>query len=134
MNVQILREAGYDEALLGLSLSYDQPVERMGAVAAKLAAHDSGENKFLESMIVWLDIVAPRNWWQQFGTYRVGVTKQSGSTMHTLLRRPLTQKDFATPLPDGWLPLLNSLIATRDLDRLKDYLPEGFLQRRILPA
>ena len=29
MKVHVLREAGYEEALLGLSLSYNQPIEKM---------------------------------------------------------------------------------------------------------
>jgi len=132
VEVIILREAGYQEALLGLSLSYDQPIDRMPDVACKLAGRDNGENKFLESIAVWLDVTAPRYWWQQFDTYRVGVTKQSASTMHTLLRRPLTQDDFEGGLSHETLQRLNWLIGKRDLEAVKRELPEGFRQRRIV--
>jgi len=132
MEVIILREAGHQEALLGLSLSYDQPIDRMSDVARKLAGRDNGENKFLESIAVWLDVTAPRYWWAQADTYRVGVTKQSASTMHTILRRPLAQGDFERPLPEDTLAKLNALIDARNFDDLKNQLPEGFLQRRIV--
>lgn len=132
MKVQVLREAGYEEALLGLSLSYNQPIEKMARVANRLYCHDDGHNKFLESMAVWLDIVAPRYWWQQFDTYRVGMTKQSESTMHTLMKRLLTQEDFEHPIHPATLERLNDLIAVRDFETVKIELPEGFLQRRVV--
>jgi hypothetical protein len=132
MKVQVLREAGYEEALLGLSLSYNQPVEKMSRVANRLYCHDDGHNKFLESITVWLDIVAPRYWWQQFDTYRVGMTKQSESTMHTLMKRPLAQNDFEHPIHPATLERLNDLIAVRDFETVKIELPEGFLQRRVV--
>ena len=132
MQTIILREAGYAEALLGLSLSYNAPIEKMPAVAERLAAKDDGHNKFLESIVVWLDITAPRYWWAQFDTYRVGVTKQSESTMHTALKRPLTQNDFAGWLHAETLERINQLIAARDLVQLKRELPEAFLQRRVV--
>jgi hypothetical protein len=132
VDVTILREAGYEEALLGLSLSYNRPVETMAGVAQRLCHKDGGHNKFLETMVVWLDITAPRYWWQQFDTYRVGMTKQSESTMHTLLRRPLRQDDFEGGIHPGTLSRLNALIAAREFEQVKRELPEAFVQRRIV--
>ena len=134
MQVTILNECGYDEALLGLSLSYNQDPELMPNVARKLCHKDGGHNKFLEAIVVWLDITAPRYWWSQFDTYRVGVTKQSESTMHTILRRPLSQEGFAHPIPWPLLEHLNLLIAEGQLEEVKWNLPESFLQRRIVCA
>jgi hypothetical protein len=143
MNVTILREAGYTEALLGLSLSYDQDPANMPAVADRLATRDDGHNKFLESIVVWLDITAPRYWWQETATYRVpqdgedgfqpsGITTQSASTMHTLLRRELTPGDFEYGCHSTILDLLNEGIQSHNLVWVKAHLPEGFLQRRIV--
>lgn len=132
MKIMVLREAGYNEAMLGLSLSHNQSVERMPEVAARLYNKDGGHNKFLESMMVWLDITAPRHFWQQFDTYRVGVTKQSESTEHTLLKREITQDDFDKPIGHVTLERLNLLRTFHDMDGLKNELPEGFLQRRIV--
>ena len=126
MEIKILREAGLEEALIGIGLSYDVP----GVVsrAVKLSHLDGGHNKFLESIVLWLDITAPRYFWQQFDTYRTGVTKQSQSTMHTLSSKEFTQTDFEHPIPQNLLNILNTL----PKERLKNILPEGFLQRRIV--
>lgn len=133
MQVKILTERGYDEAMLGLSLSYNQPTERMPTVTGKLLKTGrDGEKKFLEFISVWLDITAPRYWWQQFDTYRIGVSRQSESTMHTILRKPLEQGDFAQPIPEVFLGTLNHLIREREFTLVKNLLPEGFLQRRIV--
>jgi hypothetical protein len=118
--------------MLGLSLSYNQPVAKMPAVAARLLPRGGSHVKFLESIAVWLDITAPRYWWQQFDTYRIGITKQSESTMHTLLKRPLVQADLERPIPETVLDALNERIAAKRFDEVKALLPEGFLQRRIV--
>ena len=148
MRVIVLSESGYAEALLGLGLSYGQTsgqtweefladnvmLGKLEQIARKLSAKDSGENKFLESIAVWLDIQAPRFWWQQMATYRIGVSTQSESTMRTLLRRPFQPNDFEFPLPQETWARLQALVDARQLTDLKNELPEGFLQRRIVCA
>jgi len=124
MQVRVLEEAGYKWAMLGLSLSFRQDPDRMDSVAMRLAHKGDGHNKYLEQMVVWLDIVGPRYWWQQFDTYRVGVSKQSESTMHTITKRPLTQEDFEHPIPKGWLDA-NYLALQRMVRQRRDHrLPE----------
>lgn len=132
MKVRIIEEHGYSSALVGLSLSYDQDSARMSAVAEKLRFKGEGHNKFLETIMVWMDIDAPRYFWQQFDTYRIGVTKQSQSTMHTMAARPLQQSDFEHPIPNEHLHHLNMLIADEKWQDVKRDLPESFLQRRIV--
>lgn len=131
IEVKVILEAGYGPAMLGLSLSYQRPVETMPAVALRLHDQDDGHNKFLESIKVWLDITMPRYWWQEFDTYRIA-TKQSESTMHTLMRQPLTQANFVVDIPDATLARVNELIAAQDWLQAKRELPESFLQRRIV--
>jgi len=133
MKTIVLREAGYDEAMLGLSLSYNQDVKNMPKVARKLTKRGGSHEKFLESIAIWLDVTAPRYWWSQFDTYRIGVTKQSESTMHTILNRPLGKEDFEhSDIYAPHLKSLNTLIARGDFDSVKRHLPEAFLQRRIV--
>ena len=134
MKVTILREAGYEEAMLGLSLSFNADPSRMPARAAKLAKMDpaSGEVKFLEAIAVWLDVTAPRYWWSQFDTYRAGVSKQSESTMHTLMRTVLEAHHFEGGIDETILGALNNAISTNDFGYAKRHLPESFLQRRIV--
>lgn len=134
MEVTIIKEAGYDEAILGLSLSYNkEPGERMRIVAEKLAPMGNGHNKFLESIAVWMNVRAPLDWWAEMDTYRVGMTKQSQSTVHTLGRRRLRHDDFEEQIPQNHLSYINSCIDGKaPVHFLKKMLPCGFLQRRIL--
>jgi hypothetical protein len=130
IDVQVLNESGFNEAIVGITLSHGASVERALEIAPKLALKDGGHNKFLESIMVWLDVRAPRYWWIQADTYRMS-TKQSESTMHTILKRPLNNSDFSLPLSQPHLKYLNDLIELKQFEELKALLPEGFLQRRI---
>lgn len=132
MFVQVIEEHGYFSAMLGLSLSYNQDVARMPGVADKLKFKGNGHNKFLESIQVYLNLDAPRYFWQQLDTYRCGITKQSESTMHTVLRAKLTQENFEDPIPPFYLEYLNELVEAKEFKQLKNDMPEGFLQRRIV--
>lgn len=133
MEVKVLNEQGITEALLGLSLSFNNTKADMMTVATRLAHKGKGHNKFLESMVVWIDMNAPRSFWQQYDTYRVGVTKQSESTMHTILRHPFTAEDFDTEdMSIALINLLNTFRAEGDWKKLKDHLPESYLQRRVV--
>ena len=128
-------EAGYEPALYGMSLSHSldpqYPLDEKRMVrAAKLAPMQGGHNRFLESIMLWLDVNAPRYWWQQADTYRLS-TKQSASTMHTILKGQLSNDDFAVPMPQSWLDHLNAEIETGALDSVKALLPESFMQRRL---
>jgi hypothetical protein len=142
MKIEILKEAGYEEALLGLGLSYgltdgitditlDKDVfNKVINASEKLYNKEGGHNKFLESMIVWLDVTAPRFWWSEADTYRLG-TKQSASTMHTMMKTPFTMDMFEYEIPDELLNTLEFHRKINDFMSLKNILPEGFLQRRI---
>lgn len=130
IEVKVLREAGYKEALYGISLNKNQPISNMPRVAKRLAHFDGGHNKFLEQIEVWLEVRAQRHWWQEADTYRLS-SKNSESTMHTLMNRELEQSDFARPIPGAYLSFLNNIMREQGLIELKDYLPEGFLQKRM---
>lgn len=154
MEVLKLEEAGYESALFGLSTSFmpegssyfewwtPEKREQMIRLSKKQAHMDGGHNKFLESMITWFRIRAPRGWWQEYDTYRLE-TKQSASTMHTIQKRPLTIDDFEKGTDMRSVALCNILLkeitdnftkkgrlSDEDLQRVKWNLPEGFLQTR----
>lgn len=143
MQTLVIREAGYKEAILGLSLSYGQrwtPSDEMKAynVALRLSSKGDGHNKFLESMCVWIDVTAPRFWWSEMDTYRVGITKQSESTMHTL-RRAISNGGVQDHMfergcvTDDTVDALEATVKYgKDIEIVKLYLPESFLQRRII--
>lgn len=139
----VLNECGYNEALLGLSLSYyregDDLMEwwtpekfaKAEKRARALAFKGGGHNKFLASIFVWAVIRAPRGWWQEYDTYKVATTANSSSTMHTLSKQPLTRANFAEETDQSQIDLINKLIAENaDITTLKMNLPEGFLQTR----
>lgn len=157
MQVTVINESGYEEALYGLSLSFkdratnysewwtSERYEKMKALSFKMFNKDGGHNKFLESMVVWIDIEAPRGWWQEFDTYRVGTTKQSESTMHTIQKRPVTLDDFEECTHLSMVVAFNEILRDvtenfsntkplhdTDLERIKNSLPEGYLQRRVV--
>ena len=49
----------------------------------------------LKSIKVNMSINAPIYWWKEFDTYKVGTTANSTSTMHTLMKNNISEKDFA---------------------------------------
>ena len=144
MKVLVRKESGYEQAVEGIGYSFGvEDQERLYGVADKLADKDGGHNKFLESMMVWIEINAPRYWWQEFDTYRVGTTKQSESTIHTICKKHVTNEDFSHNIIPAMIDYLNILIAeyntVEDKDRKKEVfelikanLPEGYLQKRMV--
>lgn len=138
MKVKVLSEHGYEEAMLGISLSWASNPDRAKQIAPNLAHKQGGHAKFLESIYVWLDVTLPRGVWQEADTYRIS-TKQSESTMHTITKRRLTTEDFENgEIYHRTLDYLNGLISLYNKNKdketflkIKYSLPEGFLQRRI---
>lgn len=145
MEVVVVEEHGLESALRGMAYSFrdrSEPLDqwweskkdRAYQRAAKLAHMDGGHNKFLESVQVWLDVDACRSFWSQMDTYRSGVTKQSDSTMHTLAKRPPADSDFEEGTDKRVIELFKVLWEEnkKDVTVLKDNLPEGYLQRRMI--
>lgn len=151
MEIRLMRMEGLSEALFGIGLSYgltseyegwdDVPFDRrmkLQEIAAKLCKAGAGEDKFLRQVACWWDVRAPRYWWAEADTFKVGTVAQSESTMHTIMNRDLVQEDFEEPIHPGALKVLNLLIGDYKKSKnghlfmqLKNDLPEGFLQRRI---
>ena len=152
MRYKVLHCAGYEQAVLGMMLSYGKTSfddftatdEDIYRVATKLAPMDGGHNKFLEQIQYWILIQAPLFWWKQADTYRVGISKSSESTMHKSWKNGLTQEMFETPIFQDTLNNLNKFIDEYNADKttterkayLQDLiignLPDGYLQTRLL--
>ena len=152
MQIENLLEGDKEGAMLGLALSYYDNSKPIGdwwdaerqrktlVISNRLAHKGDGHNKFLRACTVELLIRAPRYWWSEFDTYKVGTATQSESTMHTLDKRPPQIDDFCGyTSPDAYYAFANKwhqYDADRKagrkvcLDELKAALPEGFLQRR----
>lgn len=158
METIVLEIGGVSPALFGMGLSHGVTsmetarrasiapgdVTRLVKRADALAGKDGGHNKFLESVILWISVRAPRYWWQEKDTYR-HLSKQSESTMHTLHKWKLTRDDFMEgEIYEQHLQYLNDLITlyreakeagdlpamNNVLLKIKRNLPEGFLQTR----
>ncbi len=68
----------------------------------KLIAGGPEHRKFLRQIFVSVDITAPLYWWKEASTYKVGTVANSCSTMHTLMKEPITKECFSfDTIPDG---------------------------------
>lgn len=146
MQVKILREAGYEEAVRGMAYSYHDreiPVEEWWSEeqfcksqkrATLLSGKGGGHDKFLRQIMLWVDIEAARCWFSEFDTYKVGTVAQSESTMHKLSKRPPTENDFEEGTSWRVIEAFKQVWedSRGDVTTLKMNLPEGFLQRRIV--
>lgn len=154
MNVKLIHETGYISALFGIGLSFgltsgmsivelsQAPARglllKLENIALKLSKEHGGEDKFLRQLLVTFDITAPRYWWTEMDTYKVGTVAQSESTMHTILKRPITLADFAIDSPDSnigyFIEVLNQLREAKKFRELIQMLPQSYMQRRIWSA
>lgn len=105
--------------------------------------------KYLRMIQVWADIYAPRFWWSEYDTYRIGTSANSESTMHKILQENFNERDFEWMFENGdwdieaefrdYLNLLKTVRdrANADSDHKEHYqqllkcmLPESFIQKR----
>lgn len=61
----------------------------------RLIRAGSSHRKFLRQIFVSVDITAPRYWWTELDTYKVGTTANSCSTMHKITAKEFTLDDFS---------------------------------------
>ena len=131
LDVKVIEEAGFNSAMIGISFNKDQTLLNMPRVAGKLAPKDFGHNKFLEQIIIWMVVRAPRYVWQEMDTFRLS-SKSSQSTMHTILKNELQPNNFECEDIDAdYLTKLNEILNLGDLVKLKRMLTEGFMQKRM---
>jgi hypothetical protein len=88
VKVEVLREAGYEEALLGLSLNKRRGImrepkserqgriERAAPVLERLAGKGRGHDKILRMIRVWMLVEAPLFWWGHMDQYKIDKTDQ----------------------------------------------------------
>jgi hypothetical protein len=106
-------------------------------LAKKLVLAGSEHAKFTRMIGVSADFVLPLFLWNEFDTYKVGVTRLSCSSMHRLGTRALTSDDFEGGLVDpGGLARLNALgdeyRASKSFElryQMRAALPWSYLQR-----
>lgn len=99
LEIEILETAGFKPAIYGIRNSYKSH-ERSSQAAdqdlmEKLIKAGPEHRKFLRMMMAWVNIRAPFYWLKQLDAYKIGITQNSESTMHTLLRDGLSLEDFS---------------------------------------
>lgn len=52
-------------------------------------------SKFMRMINVSCDITAPRYWWTEYDTYKIGTVRNSCSTMHKISAKEFEQSDFS---------------------------------------
>ncbi len=171
MNFNTLDVQGFDSALWGMRnplKSYDKIDSKwvlengdehfvIGPNDYKLAKSlwkgGTEHRKWMRQVIVWVDITAPRYFWSEWDTYRIGTSANSESTMHTILKEEFNASEFEWPNFDNgdWdiMAAFNDYIdvikTVRDRanevhgekreyyqQMLKAMLPESFLQKRTI--
>lgn len=168
VNFQTIEIAGFAPAIAGMRhplKSYDKADSaydeegnlHIGQNDYNLAKHlceaGSPEHaKFLRQIAVWVNITAPRFWWTEFDTYKIGTTANSQSTMHTLMRDGIKEEDIyfyfgeddsANESMRNYINSINELIELyktleqgeikeQYFEKIKAMLPEGFIQTRMV--
>lgn len=64
-------------------------------LAKRLVRAGSDHAKFMRMINVMVDITAPRYWWTEFDTYKVGTVANSCSTMHKIHEKEFVIDDFS---------------------------------------
>ena len=115
-------------------------------LAQRLIGAGGEHRKFLRQIQVWADVSLPRYIWQELDTYKFG-TKNSCSTMHTIMKYPITINDFylgedpiimtVRHMNEEVIPTLNYFrdlyLESKDyrwVREMKRVLPESFVQMR----
>ena len=161
MNIKTLRVAGIEEALHAMrhpkesyaraDSVFTPEEEYIGPqdedLTLRLEKAGPEHAKHLRMMMVWLEVTAPRYWYIEMDTYRIGVEKISTSTMHKLMSRPIELDDFENDEEDIALEyavrVLNARMAEwhneTDKEKSKEIwrsiiqlLPQSYLQTRTM--
>lgn len=120
----------------------------------KLYAAGPEHRKFMRQIFVSMDVVAPLYWWKEFDTYKIGVTADSCSTMHTITKKDFSMEDFSTDgmsddglaMMAGAVNVMNMALGNfRQADKAGDteskekywrdiilMLPSSYMQRRTI--
>lgn len=125
--IENIKEAFVKEAMEANNLPFKKEGvsdEDTEFLAEKLAKISSTEGKFLREIPVIMDITAPIYWWKEFDTYKVGVTRVSESTMHSICKKPFEISDFSVDeTMETMIPYMEYII--QQLNSLRDLYLNG---------
>lgn len=84
----------------------------------RLSKSGPSHAKFLRYITVSFDVTAPRYWWAEMDTYKVGTVRNSCSTMHKIQAKEFVRDDFSCEhLDEKSLEALDFLITTMNAAR-----------------
>ena len=84
----------------------------------RLSKSGPSHAKFLRYITVSFDVTAPRYWWAEMDTYKVGTVRNSCSTMHKIQAKEFVREDFSCEhLDEKSLEALDFLITTMNAAR-----------------
>lgn len=113
----------------------------------RLVKAGTDHRKFMRMIVVYADVTAPRYWWTEYDTYKVGTVANSCSTMHKIADKKFTPEDFSTEhlVGKSFAALKNTLdvmnlerdhyLATKDKDcwwQMIQLLPQSYNQKRTI--
>ena len=113
----------------------------------RLAKAGPEHAKYRRMIVVYADVTAPRYWWTEYDTYKVGTVANSCSTMHKIADKKFTPDDFSTEhlVGKSFAALKNTLdvmnlerehyLATKDKDcwwQMIQLLPQSYNQKRTI--
>lgn len=113
----------------------------------RLAKAGPEHAKYRRMIVVYADVTAPRYWWAEYDTYKVGTVANSCSTMHKIADKKFTPEDFSTEhlVGKSFTALKNTLdvmnlerehyLATKDKDcwwQMIQLLPQSYNQKRTI--
>lgn len=133
--VKILNVAGLDTVweYVGLPVGHKHEDKKVAVAAlARLVAKGDEHAKLLRQVVAWLEIRAPRYWFQQLATYYAGAEMYSGSTMRTLLREKPTLDSFVEQVSSHTYRAFRESLVPGHITEAKANLPEGYLQTRLV--
>ena len=113
-----------------------EPTEADLALGRKLVLRGDDHAKFARLIHVGFTCRAPRYWWIEFSTYRVGADSVSESTMHRKLSEPWVAADFEDRAVSVQVLCALNVYAGDvregrcNISLLKRHIPEGMLQTR----
>lgn len=118
-----LKVMNEDDVEFGYEPNYEYVVgEKDLDLMKRLSKAGSDHAKYLRMINVTCDITAPRYWWAEYDTYKVGTVANSTSTMHSIHSREITLEDFSTEhLVGKSIASLQNLIDTMNYER-KNFL------------
>ena len=125
---------GWEAAIRGMRNSYNSWDKSDSALNRETGVYEVGDAdldlmerlsksgpshaKFLRYINVTLDVTAPRYWWAEMDTYKVGTVRNSCSTMHKIQAKEFVREDFSCEhLDEKSLEALDFLITTMNAAR-----------------